>query len=81
MGIGRQQFQAALASFKTSRTGPGRRAAVRDDVREMVAAAQLWLQRQDEQLEQARVGFAADRPGQFNTYVESLPEVPAPADE
>lgn len=75
MGIGREQFRTALAAFRAARTGGGRRRAVRDDVEEMLDAARRWLIQQDAQLETARAGFAADRPAQFNTFLETLPDV------
>ena len=75
MGIGRDQFRAAIQAFRAARTGNGRRQAIRDDVAELIDAARRWQLQQDAQLATASESFAASRPAQFSTFVESLPDV------
>jgi len=72
MGIGRTQARAALAAIKAGTT----RATMRLQVAESIEVMQGWLIRRDAQDAAAEAGFAASRPAQFDTFVDSLPEVP-----
>jgi hypothetical protein len=71
----RQWFRDALADFRASRTGNQRRQRIRDDVAALINAAQDWQARFDAQENAAARAFADDRPGQFNTFVDTLSPV------
>lgn len=73
----RQHFRNALDDFKTSRTGNNRRARIRADVAELVTAAQKWLNDHDLAEAALPAAFAADKQGQFNTFVDAQPIVDA----
>jgi hypothetical protein len=71
----RQWFRDALADFRASRTGSQRRQRIRDDVAELINAAQDWQARHDAQENGAQAAFAADRAAAFRTFVDGLPPV------
>lgn len=76
MGIiktARDDFSAALAAFRAA-TSPNRTQR-RKYVAAIVDAGNEWLAKQDRQDADAPAGFAATRQGQFNTYVDGLPDV------
>lgn len=77
MATPRQWFRDALADFRTNRTGPVRRAKIREDVATLVTAAQKWLAEHDAQENGAHGAFAADRQAQFRAFVDALPPVDA----
>lgn len=66
-----------MADFKASRTGNNRRANIRADVATLVTAGQKWLAAHDAQEAELPVGFTADKPGQFATFVDAQPIVEA----
>lgn len=75
MGIiktARNDFSAALAAFKASTTT--NRAQRRKYVAALVTAGQEWLARFDAQDNAAASDFAASKPGQFNAFLDALPE-------
>lgn len=73
----RQWFRDAVADFKTNRTGPQRRARIREDVATLVTAGQKWLAEHDAQEATLPTAFAADKQGQFNTFVDGVAIVDA----
>jgi len=80
MGIiatARTAFRASLATFKL--TNPTR-AQLRRFVAATVDAGNEWLSKHDAQESAAPVAFAADRPAQYNAFVDALPEVTLGAD-
>jgi hypothetical protein len=72
MGIGRQQFIAALDAIKLAVSG---RNARRRQVAALVTAGQEWLAKFDAQDNAAPADFAASRQSQFNTFVDALPDI------
>jgi hypothetical protein len=72
MGIGRQAARTLLTTIKA---GAGNRVALRNQVAEALELLHEWLGRFDAQANQAPALFAADRQGQFNTFVAALPDV------
>lgn len=73
MGIGRDQFRdVSLPAFRAATTN---RRQLRRAVASLVTAGQEWLARFDAQENKAAADFAASRPGQFNTFVDALPDV------
>ena len=77
MATPRQWFRDALNDFKTNRTGNGRRARIREDVAALVNAGQRFLAEHDAQEASLPVAFTADKPGQYNTFVDAQPIVDA----
>lgn len=73
----RQWFRDALNDFKANRTGNGRRARIRADVAELVTAGQKFLAEHDAQEAALPTAFAADKPGQYNTFVNAQPIIDA----
>lgn len=82
MGIiatARNDAAAAFAAFKTATTP--NRAQKRRYVAALVTWGQEWLARFDAQENAAAADFAASKPGQFNAFVDALPETsPDPVD-
>ena len=77
MATPRQWFRDALSDFKTNRTGGQRRARIREDVATLVTAGQKWLAEHDAQEAALPLGFTADKPGQFSTFVNAQPIIDA----
>lgn len=73
MGVGRVQARALLVAVKAATN----RTQMRAQVADAVNLLNDWLARRDAQDNAALAGFAADKPAQFNTYVDSLPEIQA----
>jgi len=73
MASPRQWFRDALADFKASRTGNNRRANIRADVAALNEATRKWLNDHDADEASLPVQFAADKQGQYNTFVDTLP--------
>jgi hypothetical protein len=72
MGIGRVQARALIAAVKAG----ANRTQCRVQIGDAVNLLNDWLAKRDVQDAAAVVGFAADKPAQFNTFVDSLPEIP-----
>lgn len=73
MATPRQWFRDALADFKASRTGNNRRTNIRADVAALNEATRKWLNDHDASEAALPVAFAADKQGQFNTFVDAQP--------
>ena len=75
MGIikqARDQFAADVAAFKASNPT---RAQMRKYVAALVDAGNEWLAKRDAQDAAAPADFAASKQGQFNAFVDALPDV------
>lgn len=72
MGIGRQQFFAALAAIKANTTTRSQR---RRQVAALVTAGQEWLALRDAQDAAAPADFAASKASQYATFLDALHEV------
>lgn len=76
MGIiktARDDFSAALAAFRAA-TSPNRNQR-RKYVAALVDAGNEWLAKHDAQEGAAPAAFAATRQGQYNTFVDGLPDI------
>lgn len=73
MSIGRDTFR--LTTLPALRAATANRTQLRRQVAALVTAGQEWLARFDAQQNAAPADFAASRPGQFSTYLDSLPDV------
>lgn len=72
MGIGRAQARALVTAVKAGTT----RAQMRGQMADAINLLNDWLAKRDAQDAAAHAGFAADRPAQFNTFVDALPDIP-----
>ncbi len=73
MGIGRQEAKTLIDNV---RAGTGNRTAFRDQLVEALVLLQNKVFMLDQQLASAQKDFAASKQGQFNTFVDALPEPP-----
>lgn len=72
MGIGTQNAKSLIATLKAGTTG---KAALRAELADAINVLNDKLHAIDAQLAQAEKDFAASKQGQFNTFVEALPDV------
>ncbi len=73
MGIGRVQARALIDAV---RAGTSSRAQLREELVDAINLLQTKLTGLAVQLATAERDFAASKPGQFNTFVDALPEPP-----
>jgi hypothetical protein len=70
MGIGRQQARTLIDAV---RTGTATRRRLREELGDAIAVIQDLAAKLDAQRATAERDFAADRPGQFNSFVDAQP--------